>query len=353
MIKQLDLKRFSVFHDADFRFARNLNIIVGENKSGKTHLLKLAYALAHCGYNARNWERQGKDEWRRRIADKLNGVFKPDYLGRLVTRRRGRERCNVGIKFFPPGDKIDFDISFATNSRSEVEISRNAPHERLATRPVFIPSREILSIYPGLGATIQQRELMFDDTFADLAAALALPSEKGPRSHDIAETMEELEEAMGGVVKLKNDRFYLRTKKEWLEIQLEAEGIRRLATIAHLIRNGTLRAKQSVLFWDEPETNLNPRLLSTMVRAILGMAQNGFQVFVATHSLFILRELTILRKNGELNGVDTAYFTLVRKEGDESENISIQRGETEEEIDPIVVLDAEGEQASRYMGTLL
>lgn len=51
MIKQLTLQNFTVFKDADLHFSQGLNVIVGENGTGKTHLLKLAYLFsqAHHG----------------------------------------------------------------------------------------------------------------------------------------------------------------------------------------------------------------------------------------------------------------------------------------------------------------
>jgi predicted ATP-dependent endonuclease of OLD family len=45
MLKQMTLKNVTVFPDADLQFASGLNVIVGENGCGKTHLLKVAYAL--------------------------------------------------------------------------------------------------------------------------------------------------------------------------------------------------------------------------------------------------------------------------------------------------------------------
>ena len=45
MLDSLEVKNFTAFPDAKLRFARGLNVIVGENGLGKTHLLKLPYAV--------------------------------------------------------------------------------------------------------------------------------------------------------------------------------------------------------------------------------------------------------------------------------------------------------------------
>ena len=41
MIRSLEVKNFTVFPEAQLHVAEGLNVIVGENATGKTHLLKL------------------------------------------------------------------------------------------------------------------------------------------------------------------------------------------------------------------------------------------------------------------------------------------------------------------------
>ena len=55
---------------------------------------------------------------------------------------------------------------------------------------------------------------------------------------------------------LQDDRFYLKPGTQAkLEFNLVAEGLRKIALLWQLIKNGTLE-KGSVLFWDEPEAIL-------------------------------------------------------------------------------------------------
>ena len=56
--------------------------------------------------------------------------------------------------------------------------------------------------------------------------------------------------------------------------------------LTYLIMNGELRNKSS-LFWDEPEANLNPRLLRELAGILVELSK-VMQVTVATHSLFLL-----------------------------------------------------------------
>ena len=99
---------------------------------------------------------------------------------------------------------------------------------------------------------------------------------------------------MGGVIELdKNGRFYLKIPGQGrMEMPLVAEGQRKFAMLARLIATGSLLDK-GYLFWDEPETNLNPKLIKEVASTILHLCHSGVQVFAATHSLFLMREFHI------------------------------------------------------------
>ena len=94
-----------------------------------------------------------------------------------------------------------------------------------------------------------------------------------------------------------------------MEMPLVAEGLRKLAMLARLISTGVLLEK-GYLFWDEPETNLNPKLIKVVARSILTLCQQGIQVFIATHSLFLMRELEIILQEQPFRAIAPRYFAL-------------------------------------------
>ncbi len=106
-----------------------------------------------------------------------------------------------------------------------------------------------------------------------------------------------------------------------------AEGLRKLATIAHLIRNGSL-AKDSVLFWDEPETNMNPKLIPTVARTLLALASAGVQTFVATHDYLLTSEISLAAEyaTDDAKGASPRFFALTRPEP--SKPVDVERGDT-------------------------
>lgn len=52
-------------------------------------------------------------------------------------------------------------------------------------------------------------------------------------------------------------------------------------------KNGMLE-KGSVLFWDEPEANINPKYIPIIVDLLLVLSRSGVQIFVSTHDYFLV-----------------------------------------------------------------
>jgi predicted ATP-binding protein involved in virulence len=345
MLKELNIANFTAFPKANFEFSPGLNVIVGENGTGKSHILKLAYSIIAANAEEKRKSRVdeiNKSVMQRKYADKLMNVFRPDSLGRLASRSQGRIRCELQVKF--DDSALDCSFSLATNSKSEVQIEQ-LPQILPDQAPVFLPTRELLSIYPGFVAMYENRYLQFDETYRDTCLLLSQPAVKGPKEKSAAKLLKPLESAMGGKVVLDtNDRFYLSIPGNGnMEIPLVAEGVRKLAMLARLISTGALLGK-GYLFWDEPEANLNPRLIKSIASSILSLADAGIQVFIATHSIFLLRELAILKENNRTGSL-SKYFSLKQTE----EGVQVEQGNSLEDIQTLVMLDEELQQSDRYM----
>ncbi|MBL8232363.1 MAG: ATP-binding protein, partial [Bryobacterales bacterium] len=335
---------FTVFNEADLRFGRHLNIIAGENGTGKTHILKAAYCgIAVSAARARDGanDAQSKAALAAAAGEKFLGVFRPDALGRLVRRARGRSKCQIRYQF--DARALDFDLTFSTLSKVKMGVM---PESRVGKRPAYLPTRELLTIAPGFVSLYETTHLPFEETWRDTCILLEAPLARGPREARIHQLLQPLEQAMGGKVDVDaTGRFYLILDSGRMEMHLVAEGLRKLAMVARLIATGSL-LDTGYLFWDEPEANLNPRAIKTVAKTILSVAQNGIQVFIASHSLFLLRELHILQQR-EFPGLDTRCFGL-RLNGD---GVDLHQGESMDEIGNIAVLDEELEQSGRYIAT--
>ncbi|MDP3859779.1 MAG: AAA family ATPase [Stagnimonas sp.] len=345
------MSNFTVFTKATFEFSPQLNVIVGDNGAGKSHVLKLGYSLAACSYSASEGSSSGpttKDEMQKMLAEKLLRTMRPDFLGRLVSRQQGRNRGEVSVDFVD-GRNAGYGFNFASNSRTEVKLDK-VPSQHLQSGPIYFPTREVLSIFPGFAQAYRTRELEFDETYYDLVLALEARPLKGKRPNEIGTIIEKLEQAIEGRVLVENGRFYLVLEGDArgkIEIPLVAEGIRKLAMLAYLLINGELRDR-GTLFWDEPETNLNPRLIKSIAEILVQLARNGIQVIAATHSLFLLRELEIQRQLLQSQGapLKARYFALDRKTTDE---VKVHAGDTLDSVEPVVALDEDLKQSDRYL----
>lgn len=342
MIKSLKIKDFTVFSQAKLEFGRDLNLVVGENGSGKSHILKAIYsAIAVSAARTKNGP-PGKAQLQTALADKLTGVFRPDQLGRLARRAQGRSKCQLEYLF--ENKELNLSFNFSTAAKSEVQLEQ-VPTDRVEKLPVFLPTREMLTIYPGFVSLYETTHLPFEETWRDTCILLGAPLSKGARESRIRELLVPLEEAMGGTVVLeKSGQFYLKLATGRMEMHLVAEGLRKLAMIARLIATGSLLDK-GYLFWDEPEANLNPKILKVVARIILQIAQSGIQVFIASHSLFLLRELYILTRK-DFKTIDARYFGLHL---DSEKAVSVSQGETLENIGDITSLDEDLQQSQRLL----
>lgn len=352
MLEEMKLRKFAMFEQADFCFAAGLNVMVGENGSGKTHAMKAAYAVMAAGFEEGRRARGGasaratptKAAMRRVFADKLVGVFRCETLGRLVRRGQGRGRC--GMAFLFDHAALNCQLSFAASSQSEVAIEDlgDAWPEKA---PVFFPSRELLTLHPADFLSVYGAyPASFDQIYLDLCKLLIDPARAGPEGDEARRFLQPLEAAMGGrvVCDRYSKRFYLQKKGGRVEMPMVAEGVGKLAMLAHLIASGALFGK-GVFFWDEPEANLNPRLIKVAAETLCLLCRAGMQVFVATHSLFLLKELEVLYHREAYKAVDRAYFGLRREE----DGTVVACAKKLVDLPTLVMLDEEMKQSNEYM----
>ena len=88
--------------------------------------------------------------------------------------------------------------------------------------------------------------------------------------------------------------------------------------------------------------------MARVAELLVAIARNGTQVFVATHSLFIMRELSMLLGKTENADVGRCFIALENT----IDGALAKSGQSAEEIEPITALDAEIEQSQRYLESL-
>jgi energy-coupling factor transporter ATP-binding protein EcfA2 len=340
-ITRLTIANFTVFKDAEFEFAPGVNTLIGENGTGKSHVLKLLYALSEAQRRIHSGETglTSKPNLDDVIGKMLVDVFQPDHLGRLV--RRGKHARTAHVELAWGAATLSIDLTF---------------RDRLTTtsvglgdleRAIFLPPREVLSIFPGFVAEWDARESAFDRTYRDLCEALARKPLRGARGGERGPLLEPIEAALGGTVVLDpSGKFYVELPDGKLEAPLVAEGLRKLAMVNYLLVNGSL-TRNGFLLWDEPEANLNPKLAHLAGRLAFGLSRLGIQVLLATHDYSLCSELSMLAEAAPQD--EAAFFALAR---DATGGVTPQRAPVFTALNNNAILESLGELHDRELAAM-
>jgi hypothetical protein len=363
MLKQLRISNFTAFGTATFDFSPGLNVIVGANATGKTHVLKLGYLFA------RAWpelKRSGRELAEKRteayFEDRLMGLFRPERLNHLL-RHGSTKKTEIAAKLneLTLGDQNAVPLVRRDDLTWQIQLDRDgddavklkAAHLPDSTRidycmePIFVPSKEIVSLFEGLIGLFEKYEIQLDETYRDLAVAMSVPERRTP-SGLLPELLEKLSAAIGGELILEKGRLLLRqSANAQMEPHLLAEGFRKLGLLLYLVRNQIVEP-DGTLFWDEPEANLNPGLMRPFIEVLVALAAKGVQIVLATHSLFVLREIEILLRETAYREVPRAFFALMPSKG----GVKVAQGASFEDVDPILSLEEDLAQSGRFMDVM-
>jgi energy-coupling factor transporter ATP-binding protein EcfA2 len=343
MINKLKFENFTAFEKLDIDFSSGVNLFIGENGTGKTHILKALYAACDITKSKKGF------------AEKINDVFFPSgkQIGRLVKRSKKSSGGYIEVKRAVPGNQ---DISLrltVTNHAITPDKAKvtGMPKQWMdhSIESVFIPVKDMMANTPGFSSLYATRDIHFEEVYSDIIDRAFLPALKGPIDKDRGKLLDILQKSMDGKVISKNYELFLKNKQGELEFTLLAEGFRKLGLLWLLIQNGTLLSG-SVLFWDEPESNLNPRLMRTVVDILMELQRLGVQVFVSTHDYVLLKEFDLAVRDGDR----IRYHSLYRS--NETQEIIYSSSTTFQDLAPNAIDDTFGSlidrQVSNEMGGL-
>jgi AAA15 family ATPase/GTPase len=323
-IEKITLKNFTVFDELEIDFCEGINVLLGENGTGKTHLLKVLYAfyqtdvLNHIEDNDKL------------LQDALEGCFQIDDLSKLINE----DAYSTAVK-------TSFEVSF-TSSVRRLELNLYSTKEKNkfdkleadvkqtllgsgeteeAIPPFFIPVKEMLT-HARLEKDFMQRVLPFDITLIDVLHKAGVSKvRKLEEYHSMF--LNEIRKIINGKVVFKNEHYYIeRDNGTYVDFSVEAESFKKLGLIYRLIETGYL-IKGGVLFWDEPEANMNPKNIPLIADILLALQRQGVQIFIATHDYFLPRYLDVRKTNEH----KLCYYALHKNEEGRS------RCEREEDFD--------------------
>lgn len=338
-IDRINANNFMAFDTLDIKFSKGVNVFFGENSTGKTAILKLLYSLSKSVSNFNGRKNIGtKDELEQMIVSKLIGTYRcdNDAVGRLVGRKQGSNRTDIRLV---TSDNDILCVGFSNRHTKHLEIESDINKMDKMT-PIFIPPKEIISSTSNFTSLYEDYHIDFEETYYDLAKLLLRPLSKGANAQWQQELLSSFEKMFNGNVIQKDNKFYLKMPEIGeFEMGLVSEGYRKLATLNYLIRSGSLD-KNAVLFWDEPESNLNPRMVPFLVQFLVKLASFGVQIFVTTHSYFVQQEFNLYSTYSKANPnkVDIQYVSLFR-DPDNLRNVKYEVGKILNDISHNSIMD--------------
>ncbi|MCY4304095.1 MAG: AAA family ATPase [Aestuariivita sp.] len=335
MIEHVSIQNFTVFEKLNLTLSPKVNVIMGTNGTGKTHLLKAIYGLGIVALG--EFPSRSNNGFASTLSGKFLRLFstEDEKLGKLHTigAKKHARLC------LQNSNNSTVEVTFGNRSKflnihSQTNTTRNTP------KPVYIPTKEVLSLVRSIHnkkhdhATV---ETIFDDGDIDLAELLIYSSVDKENNSGLIDNprlsniIRELVKHIGGrycwksnhgfnfepgsyqeVNKTKTNASrsnahlakaykdstitrFVSNKEQVLSSDMTAEGYRKIGALHRLLCNGSINpGKTGILLWDEPEANLNPKMMKTLVQVLLELSRNGQQIIVATHDYVFLKWLDLL-----------------------------------------------------------
>ena len=231
-IESIGLKNFTVFKNFRIDVSSSINIFIGENGTGKTHLLKAIYAACELSRaESQNDELlkcfKEKQQEANLLRNKNIGQLTISITSKNVTRKqiRGSELVEYFLEI-PDGKKFP---------------------------AVYIPVKDMLTHSAGfLAMANKYRDFPFDKTLTDIVIKASQWKVKEPPPLALT-ILPILEEMMDGTVVFENDEFYIKKNNgQMILFDLEAEGLKKVGLLWQLLMTDNLN-ENSILIWDEPE----------------------------------------------------------------------------------------------------
>ncbi|TKG92017.1 ATP-binding protein [Puteibacter caeruleilacunae] len=298
MINKITVKNFQAFKEFSLSGFAPINVVIGGNDSGKTGILKILYVIIKSVEEYGLKQKHAPESFKKVLGNKLISSFnsKKSGIGKMV-RKGASEKLSVDVTYC---DNQNLYFSFSEYAKEQISDVSNDIEYLKDTNALFIPAKEVLSIFKTI--EIARENLFipeFDDTYYDLVKVLKIPTVKGKIDSNLGLVNQTLEKVFEGEVQQKKEgvdiEFIFKKGKHEFPMSLTAEGVKKIGILTTLIQNRQLH-KGSMLFMDEPDSNLHPDAIRELCEIVYRMSKAGVQIFLSTHNYFMIKQLTIIAR---------------------------------------------------------
>lgn len=343
MINSTKLQNFGPIEALDWQNLGKINLIIGENGCGKSFVLKALYSAVRSLEEYKRGDNPESIEDILRV--KLHWTFQAEKVGDLVHKK---DKKPLSFDFIL--DEKSFHYSFGKDTTKIIHVTNEtSPRE---DNSIYLPAKEVLSFFRIiLDSREHNKDFGFDDTYVDLAKALLkssyvidrlefkirsnlkkimgdkyesndpkmlkevvdvilqseIPKELARKDNSrpvevFQQCQQQLNKMLRGKIEFdyEDDRWHFKQGNQKFSVGVMAEGIKKISILDTLLENGYLNEK-SVVFIDEPESNLHPRAIAQLLDIIAILSQHGIQFFLASHSYFVIKKLFLIAQEQDIS----------------------------------------------------
>jgi AAA15 family ATPase/GTPase len=306
-ITHLEIENMTCFEKISFDFSDGINVFIGENGTGKTHVLKVIkiYSQLISEYFEDNVISTSKKEMR---YESRRDYFKTTFASYNYYRKLN-DKIIIQFNINNQTDNFCLELKSAFDTHS---LTYKMPPKDSISRikTTFIPPKDITENSKGFVELNERRELNFSSIYSEIIEAANIPKLRELKDEKLAHICVKISTLLDGKAKIENGEFYFEfSNGKAIPFTLYSEGLRKFALLKILIENGEI-AKDTALIWDEPEANLNPKMLKFMAEILLDLEAAGVQIFLSTHEKALISWLEIKRNQSH----KLKYFTLFKTE---------------------------------------
>ena len=313
-VRNLSIKNFGAFKELEMKCSPGINVVMGANSTGKTFLLKVIYHLFRVA-TILDPQAINSVELYKKIINDLRNIFDPrSEIDSLIYNESAEDAL---LKAELENENVIITNIFPTTHKVNNESMKQIEKEEAS---VFVPSKELMYFLPQLNSVAKEYELLVDLTIRELLDFLSRPNLIPERMQELTKSiLKDIEHQIGGRFFLASDGSIKFSNEGWVSkpvtrsANLIAEGYRKFGILARLLETGSLvPGRSGPLLLDEPETNLNPSMMRSLVEILIELSRNGQQIIFATHSYVILKWFEILLDPDK--GDSVLYHNLKRNE---------------------------------------